>query len=157
MYRFREKSIIETKREEGIGLLTYEMGLKKREGLGEYIEVVRGRNRWLPSRLGPPRLHLPNSTGTPYQPFKYTLVVQKVHVQDPTSTTPWTAAYSGVKRVCEMGGIHLVDFVEGIFILDLNVELPMRVDLFKDVVDSNTIRMDLLDVNVPGQARMWDA
>jgi len=39
-------------------------------------------------RLGSDRFHLPNPTRTPHQPFKHTLVAQKVHSQDPSLTQP---------------------------------------------------------------------
>jgi len=52
-----------------------------------------------------------------------------------------------------MGTIELVElFVEEMFVLDLHVELVVH--LLKDVLDGNTVGMDLLDVDVPGQARM---
>jgi len=52
-----------------------------------------------------------------------------------------------------MGAIRLVElFIEEIFILNLHVELGM--DLLEDVVDGNTVRMILLDVDIPGQPRM---
>lgn len=63
--------------------------------------------------------------------------------------TPLTAAYPGVKGICEMGAIHLVEFfIEEMFILYWHMEL--RVHLIEDVVDGNAIGMDLLDVDVPG-------
>jgi len=52
-----------------------------------------------------------------------------------------------------MGAIRFVELlIEEIFILNLSVELGMYP--FEDVVDSNTIGMKLLDVDVPGQLRM---
>lgn len=64
-----------------------------------------------------------------------------------------TVTYPGVKRICEMAVIEVVEFfVEEIFALDLHVELC--VNLLGDVIDNNSNGMDLLDVDIPGQSRM---
>ena len=98
-------------------------------------------------------LHLPHSTRTLHQPFKHTLVAQKIHPQDPSGVQPRTVADPGDKRIGEVGTIELVElFVEVMLVLDLHVELV--VNLLKDVMDGNTVGMDLLDIDVPGQARM---
>jgi len=64
-----------------------------------------------------------------------------------------TVADPGVKSIGDMGTIELVElFVEEMSVLDWHMELVVH--LSKDVIDGNTVGMDLLDVDVPGQARM---
>ena len=98
-------------------------------------------------------LHLPHSTRTLHQPFKHTLVAQKIHPQDPSRVQPRTVPDPRVKRIGEVGTIELVElFIEEMFVLDWHVELVVH--LLKDIMDGNTVGMDLLDIDVPGQARM---